>query len=66
MNKNKLIAVGTSMLISTLILMLIKFTVDTGISWIWVFAPMYLPVLILAVPWIITVGLLALHKRSGE
>jgi len=64
--KNKIIAVAAATLVSTLILMLIKLTIDAGISWIWVFAPMYLPFLILVVPWLVTVGLLGFHQMFGD
>jgi len=62
----KLLAIGSAMLASSLILLLIKFTVDSGMPWVWVLAPIWMPSLILIVPRIITVGLLALHKKLGD
>ena len=38
----------------TMILMIFKFTNQIDVSWIWVFAPLWIPIILLAVVWGIT------------
>jgi hypothetical protein len=63
---HKLLAAGTAFGIASLILLIIKVTVNSGIAWIWVFAPLWILALIVAIPWVVTVSLLWVHEKWGD
>ena len=57
--------IAFSMVGGSLILALIKFAAAVGIPWWIVLAPIWLPLLILLTPWLLTVALLWIEQRKG-
>lgn len=50
----------------SLIFALLKFGAGYGIPWYWMLAPIWLPLLLLLLPWLLTVALLWIDQRKGE
>ena len=63
---NKLIAITVGFSLTSLLLIILKLVAATGLSWIWVFMPIWFPTLIVVIPWLVTVTLLWIHEEWGD